>query len=1048
MTSHYDQVVVKCSKTHFFEALIADQMHDFLLHTDERASSMTTVFKMLRKLDAKKTSVVPSDVEMLVRIWQSQLDKSNKGLFMRITNLCSNNENRLATASQHVAELVVSSPVTGPRTTRPDPASQDAADSKPYEYGTHVSDFVPISQMVDALKEKTPHPVRSGPSSDCRMFDAPLSTYVRSLSADEFDCFISRLREYNKETTTIDPRISVVVDATKNRDITLMSNLSMRLLKRKDAKAKWQSQVLFQTILPNMFDQASSDSHVSVQRNMNFRGIRDPEESCAFEICIDRSRTAAPEIGRNAATPLSIYRLMNFRLLRMPNVFEYMYHHAKNPLKARGDVEDTDTTPLDALKRKFDQKMLDDSTFTKSTSSLKNLFDTFFTKPPDKPRSPKEEYMLFERFGYYGDVTGLEMYDNLAPIIKLSRIVATLKSIYNEIQQRWSETCSDSLMFPTIVDYMMSWFHMNDIAANRSASRRKLSAFEKLFLTEFGTCYGSPSIVKKVKRKVRDQSPEQEHEDAVKMPKVPADFMYSVSVDESPTMTFELTVRTLLIKWSVLVNFLHYTTGPLDMDTFGYIYALLHPHETAICTNLTLFGKDDEAKTFDGALGFFNKVFLRDGSGPSVANIGTTLVEYFTMCFTKKNGGELKAIVTGTNHDMTISITSTASRNTGAKGKQTEKGVKGDSTTILGTTTMMTYAEFDSLFESGYLILQADEKRLSCPDEDACYNAVLGAMLQKTLGDLSMTTWCAFRNQNRESRDKHILLTFDRLSASIATLFEDMEHYVLFQSVDSHKKTICVHPKNGAFESAPTHCFNKTGKILPYHEVIYRKGSFEWHTLDALLESAEHERELRELCVSAVDLPSTNAAESDAAESDAAHTDAALPVEDATVVYDINDKTFFISKDDYEVSKKKAREQQEAWLDALKSICAEELAEGVAEERAYLAGSHRSRMYNPSGLGLGLGLGRGRGRGLGRGRGRGRGRGIAHGGSIRCTSTRGHADRRSKSPHRRVASMARRRSPGPLRSPTRLYTPLRLQRRRPVAIPTKHTAGVVHRDRW
>jgi hypothetical protein len=41
-------------------------------------------------------------------------------------------------------------------------------------------------------------------------------------------------------------------------------------------------------------------------------------------------------------------------------------------------------------------------------------------------------------------------------------------------------------------------------------------------------------------------------------------------------------------------------------------------------------------------------------------------------------------------------------------------------------------------------------------------------------------------------------------------------------------------------------------------------------------------------------------------------------------VYDINDKTFFISKDDYEVSKKKAREQQEAWLDALKSICAEE----------------------------------------------------------------------------------------------------------------------------
>jgi len=1040
MTVHYDQVVVKCSKTHFFEALIADQMHDFLLHTDERASSMTTVFEMLRKLDAKKTSVVTSDVEMLVRIWQSQLDKSNKGLFMRITNLCSNNENRLATASQHVAELVVSSPVTGPRTTRPDPASQDAADSKPYEYGTHVSDFVPISQMVDALKEETPHQVRSGPSSDCRMFDAPLSTYVRSLSADEFDCFISRLREYNKEMTTIDPRISVVVDATKNRDITLMSNLSMRLLKRKDAKAKWQSQVLFQTILPNMFDQASSDSHVSVQRNMNFRGIRDPEESCAFEICIDRSLTAPPENGRNAATPLSGDRLMKFRLLRMPNVFEYMYRYAENPLKTRGDgdLDYTGTKGLEALKRTFDDQMLDASTFTKSASSLKNLFVPFFTKPHDKPRSPKEEYMLFDRFGYYGNDIGFEMYDNLAPIIKLSRIVATLKSIYNEIQHRWSETCSDSLMFPTIVDYMMSWFHMNDIGANRSASRRQLSAFEKRFLTEFGTCYGSPSIVKKAKRKVRDQSPEQEHEDAVKMPKVPADFMYSVSVDESPTMTFELTVRTLLIKWSVLVNFLHYTTGPLDMDTFGYIYALLHPHETAICTNLTLFGKDDEAKTFDGAFGFFNQVFLRDGSGPSVANIGTTLVEYFTMCFTKKNGCELKAMVTGANHDMTISITSTTSRNTGAKGKKTEKGVKGDST----TTTMMTCDEFDSLFESGYLILQADEKRLSCPDEDACYNAVLGAMLQKTLGDLSMTTWCAFRNQNRESRDKHILLTFDRLSASIATLFKDMEHYVLFQSVDSHKKTICVHPKNGAFESATTDCFNDPGKILPYHEVIYQKGSFEWHTLNALFESAEHERGLRELCVSAVDLPSTNAAESDAAESDVAesdvaHTDAALPVEDATVVYDINDKTFFISKDDYEVSKKKAIEQQEAWLDALKSICAEELAEGVAENCAYMAGSHRSRMYNPSGLGSGRG----------RGRGRGRGGGIALGGSIRCTSTRGHADRSSKSPHRRVASMARRRSPEPLRSPTRLYTPLTLQRRRPVAIPTKHTAGVVHRDR-
>lgn len=1016
MTSHYDQVVVKCSKTHFFEALIADQMHDFLLHTDERASSMTTVFEMLRKLDVKKTSVVTSDVEMLVRIWQSQLDKSNKGLFRRITHLCSNNDNRLATASQHVAELVVSSPGTGPRTTRPDPASQDAADSKPYEYGTHVSDFVPISQMVDALKEETPHPVRSGPSSDCRMFDAPLSTYVRSLSADEFDCFISRLREYNEEMTTIDPRISVVVDATKNRDITLMSNLSMRLLKRKGAKAKWQSQVLFQTILPNMFDQASSDSHVSVQRNMNFRGIRDPEESCAFEICIDRSRTAPPEIGRNAATPLSRYRLMNFRLLRMPNVFEYMYHHAKNPLKARGDVEDTDTTPLDALKRKFDQKMLDDSTFTKSTSSLIDLFDTFFTKPPDKPRSPKEEYMLFERFGYYGDCTGLEMYDNLAPIIKLSRIVATLKSIYNEIQQRWSETCSDSLMFPTIVDYMMSWFHLIDIGASTSASRRQLSAFEKLFLTEFGKSYGVPSIVKKAKRKVRDQSPEQEHEDAVKMPKVPADFMYSVSVDESPTMTVELTVRTLLIKWSVLVNFLHYTTGPLDMDTFGYIYALLHPHETAICTNLTLFGQNDEAKTFDGALRFFNQVFLRDGSGPSVANIGTTLVEYFT----KKKGGEIKAMVTGANHDMNISITSTGSRNAGAKGK------KGDST----TTTMMTNEEFDSLFESGYLILQADEKRLSCPDEDVCYNAVLGAMLQKTLGDLSMTTWCAFRNQNRDSRDKHILLTFDRLSASIATLFNDMEHYVLFQSVDAHKKTICVHPKNGAFESTSTHCFNKSGVIRPYHKVTYQKGSIEWDTMDALVESAERERELCVRHASVVEPSSTNAEESDAEESDTEDTDAALPIADAEDMYDINDATFFISKDDYEASKKKAREQEKAWL-ALTSTCAEKLAEGVAERGdLYMRGSYRSHMKSnrPSG--------------------RGTGRGIARGGCVfDAHRLRAHADRRSKKSPSESRIHVLRRSPATLRSPTRLYTPLTQQRRRPAAIPTKHTAGVGHRDR-
>jgi hypothetical protein len=111
------------------------------------------------------------------------------------------------------------------------------------------------------------------------------------------------------------------------------------------------------------------------------------------------------------------------------------------------------------------------------------------------------------------------------------------------------------------------------------------------------------------------------------MPTIPADFMYAVCKGSTPTETFRWTFQALLIKWSVLIDFLQPSTGPLDMRSFGYVYALLHPHEQAICTELTLFGDKDLPNQFQPTLALLNGYFVRDGRGPSVSHLGDVLLE-------------------------------------------------------------------------------------------------------------------------------------------------------------------------------------------------------------------------------------------------------------------------------------------------------------------------------------------------------------------------------------------------------------------------------------
>ena len=54
----------------------------------------------------------------------------------------------------------------------------------------------------------------------------------------------------------------------------------------------------------------------------------------------------------------------------------------------------------------------------------------------------------------------------------------------------------------------------------------------------------------------------------------------------------------------------------------------------------------------------------------------------------------------------------------------------------------------------------------------------------------------------------------------------EMEHYILFQSVESRKKTICVHLDNGAFSQAAAtlNGFSDYKQIKSGHEVIYGPG--------------------------------------------------------------------------------------------------------------------------------------------------------------------------------------------------------------------------------
>ena len=841
-------VRVKCSKTHFFESLIADQMHDFLLHVgpDERASSMATVFELLDKVeDTKRT-----DVERLVRIWQTTVDPKRSSRFKRILRICSNQFSRQPTASQTSAELIVTGPQleTAASSTTPldvEEEEEEAADEgKFHEHGTHIADFVPISKMVDRM-------IVPRRTAGCQMFDAPLFTYVRPLDADEFDCYISRLRDFNERTTPdrIDPRISIVVDATKNRDITLMSNLSLRLKKRTQAKASWTAQAMFQSILPNMFDQAGSDSHVTEQRNMNFFGIHRPEESCEFEIIVDPDRKPVPSANQSSRLivhPLSGNRLMSFELIRLPNVFEVMYHctdEARQVMHVGADTVPIDASSdrtmhhatfgdhivhnervphkklLDELDRMMHEEAFRDRTVHVESERHKDLFKMFFDGVDGK-KPLKTTFVLYDRFGYRLEDEGYNMYGALAPVIKVKRLIHTLTSMYNELQHRWRETCDASRLYPTIVDHMLAWIHLN-----------QQTPFNMLFLSAFAPRYAEVNETpthKKSRRRAGHRARDEVGDDVAsndmehKMPKASADFMYAVCVGDTPAKTFYTTIRALLIKWSVMVRFLDSSTGPIDMQSFGYIYALLHPHEQALCSRLTLFGEEDAPIEFDDTLLHLNRFFVRDGSGPSVAKVGDTLLEIYAQ----RRHSECKAKLTGTLQQMTLTTTVNGK-------KQSIKVVcKG------GADVTLTPDEYDRLFASGYVTYDHSQlKALQGFDQDAFQKTVLGAMLLKTLCDLSMTTWCAYRNQHPSSREKHLLLTFDRLSASIATLFAEMEHYILFQSVEAHRKTICVHPNSGAFASEITRrCFlSKSQNKFP-HVLEYGTDSIEWRTMRALVE--------------------------------------------------------------------------------------------------------------------------------------------------------------------------------------------------------------------
>ena len=778
-------VRVKCSKTHFFEALIADQMHDFLLHTgvDERASAMASVVGLLDKLHRPQT-----DVEHLVWLWQTTLDPTRTSRFKRVVSLCSNQFRRPPSASQHSAELVVTS------------SPQDAT-AQAYEHGTRIADFVPLSKLVD-------RPDAPVPTDACAMFDAPLFTYVRPLTANEFDCFISRLRDYNIRTHNgIDPHITIVVDATKNRDITLMSNLSMRLQRRPDAKDKWEAQAIFQTILPNMFDQAGADSHTTEQRDMNFFGIHRPESSCEFEIVADplREPPASDKRTHRLNQPLSGHRIMTFQLRRLPNVFEAMYYYsvdrdASQPLSQ--PLSERYHGLVGTLDRKMHDAAFPGPALPAARASWLTLHHAFF-RGTQGGRARKTDYVLFQRFGHCVRDEGYDLYEALSPVIKVQRLVKILASIYDEIQRRWVETCHLSQKFPTIVDYMLAWFR---------AVRAKC-AFHQAFIAEFAPSYAS--IQTPQPPPVPAEGPVRSD---VKMPTIQADFMYAVCKGSTPTETFRWTFQALLIKWSVLIDFLQPSTGPLDMRSFGYVYALLHPHEQAICTELTLFGDRDSPNTFKPTLEVLNGYFMRDGRGPSVSHLGDVLLEIYASTRHSKCDARL----TGTDEPMSIATTA----------QMVEVVWNGRD------PVRLSHAEFARLFATGYVTYRPSTDTATQQfDKSDFYRTVLCAMLLKTLCDLSMTTWCAYRNQHPRSHDKHMLLTFDRLSASISTLFVDMEHYILFQSVEAHKKTICVHPSNGAFAAESTlDCFKDASKILTGHQLTFGQDSIEWQTMRNLLD--------------------------------------------------------------------------------------------------------------------------------------------------------------------------------------------------------------------
>ena len=837
MTTSVPIVQVKCSKQHFFEALIADQMHDFLLHTgaDERASSIATVFEVFETIEDKPSA----ELEKLVRLWRETIDPKNPRQFKCILDFCSSR------ALQQNAELIVAGRHHG------------QGDAATFEHGTHVSEFVPISQVVD--REDTIDKT-SDATAKCKMFDAPLSSYVRPLDANEFDCFISLLREYNimKHGTDADPLITIVVDATKNRDVTLMSNLALRLKKRDDSKEKWLVQAMFQTTLPNMFDQAGSDTHVTEQRNMNFLGIHRPESSCEFEINVDPKRSPFPKSGtdRHVVQQLSGSRLMKFKLSRLPNVFEVMYHYTQDlesldSLDSLDELQPSDYHELitrcdqkmyderiaktsefyRTLITLFDQKMHDELFKGKSqyehTAAHKALIKSFFTGSHSE-RPEKNKFLLYERFGSSSTVgdEGYIIYDALSPVLKVKRLIKTMASIYQEIQHRWSETCN--LSFPTIVDHMLAWLRAKD--ANQTPFEAAfIAAYDPNNVKSGTSLEATPSPpadtqVRDKRSRVKKLDVEKTVASAVAPKsnvfyKAPADFMFSVCIGDTPTRTFQLTIRSLLIKWSVLLDFLNHSTGPLDMKSFGYVYSLLHPHEQAICSELTLFGNCDQEILFEQSLKWINQFFTRDWSGPSVANIGNTLLEIYA----KTRHEKCTAHLTGTEETMVI--------------------VSNKSNTVVKLTPTpeveykLDNVEFEKLFAAGYITYDhKSTKPNQSFDKKNFYKTVLCAMLLKTLCDLSMTTWCAYRNQNRASNDKHILLTFDRISASISTLFAEMEHYILFQSVESHKKTICVHPKNCAFTMKRTlDCFQNPETIKKGHELIYGNDSIEYATFQTLL---------------------------------------------------------------------------------------------------------------------------------------------------------------------------------------------------------------------